>query len=204
LHAIQTARIFNDSKTFVDMPLRFPPEQVLANYATLPPGASADQLRVFLEQNFLSAGSELQVLEPPDWVEDPPFLEMIENPETQAWAKDVHGRWKQLYRKFDHTISCAECFSSIALPKAFVVPGGRFREPYYWDTYWAVKGLLVSGMRDTVRGMIDNFVYMVNSIGFVPNGSRIYYLNRSQPPFLVGSRINSCCLWQPQQQPQKN
>lgn len=144
-----------------------------------------------MAENFLEAGSELQVLEPPDWVEEPAFLGAIKNQEARVWAKDVHSRWKQLYRKFNHSISCPECFSSIALPKPFVVPGGRFREPYYWDTYWVVKGLLVSGMKDTVRGMIDNFIYMVNSIGFVPNGSRIYYLNRSQPPFLVRSPLAS-------------
>ena len=185
LHTIQTAGIFNDSKTFVDMPSRFPPAEVLANYAQLPSVPSRELLLEFLTLNFFEPGSELQVLEPPDWVEEPPFLELIQQEEVRVWAKDVHSRWKLLYRRFNHSASCLECFSSIALPRPFVVPGGRFREPYYWDTYWVVKGLLVSGMTSTVKGMIENFIYMVRSIGFVPNGARIYYLNRSQPPYLV-------------------
>ena len=67
-------------------------------------------------------------------------------------------------------------YSLIHVPNPFIVPGGRFRENYYWDSYWIVKGLLVSGMTETVRGMIRNFAHMVETYGFVPNGSRIYYL----------------------------
>jgi len=72
----------------------------------------------------------------------------------------VHSRWRQLYRRFNHDASCElGCFSSFLLPYPFVIPGGRFREPYYWDTYWVVKGLLVSGMFKTVKGIIDNFIF---------------------------------------------
>jgi alpha,alpha-trehalase len=69
--------------------------------------------------------------------------------------------------------------------KPFIIPGGRFREYYYWDTFWTVEGLLVCEMKNTVRYMIDNFVQLVKNYGFIPNGGRIYYLNRSQPPFLI-------------------
>ena len=61
---------------------------------------------------------------------------------------------------------------------------GRFREFYYWDTYWIVKALLRCGMAQTVRGIIENFLLMVKTYGLVPNGGRIYYTKRSQPPFL--------------------
>ena len=37
----------------------------------------------------------------------------------------------------------------------FMVPGGRFREMYYWDTYWTVLGLLQSEMTQTVKGEYD-------------------------------------------------
>ena len=33
----------------------------------------------------------------------------------------------------------------------FFVPGQRFRELYYWDTYWVVRGLLVSGMLHSAK-----------------------------------------------------
>lgn len=76
-------------------------------------------------------------------------------------------------------------FSLIALPKPFVVPGGRFREMYYWDSFFTIKGLLASGMYQTVRGMIENMGHLVDQFGYIPNGNRVYYLNRSQPPLLT-------------------
>lgn len=71
------------------------------------------------------------------------------------------------------------------MPNPFIIPGGRFREIYYWDSFFIIKGLLASRMLDTVRGMIENMQYLVESFGFVPNGNRVYYLNRSQPPLLT-------------------
>jgi alpha,alpha-trehalase len=60
-----------------------------------------------------------------------------------------------------------------------VVPGGRFRESYYWDSYWIVRGLLLSDMHETAKFVILNFIEDINNFGFVPNGARIYYLDRS-------------------------
>jgi alpha,alpha-trehalase len=42
-------------------------------------------------------------------------------------------------------------------------------------------------MYGTVRNMIENMAYLVHQYGFIPNGNRIYYLNRSQPPLLTWS-----------------
>ncbi len=64
--------------------------------------------------------------------------------------------------------------------------GGRFREPYYWDSFWIVEGLLRTGGHfiEISKNTIENFLDFVDTIGFVPNGARKYYLNRSQPPLL--------------------
>ena len=43
--------------------------------------------------------------------------------------------------------------SLMFMEKPFIVPGGRFREMYYWDSYWTILGLLVSEMHDTVKGI---------------------------------------------------
>jgi len=75
-------------------------------------------------------------------------------------------------------------YSIIPQSRPFMVPGERFREFYYWDSYWIIKGLLVCDMRETARGIILNALDLVTEFGFVPNGARIYYLNRSQPPLL--------------------
>lgn len=66
-----------------------------------------------------------------------------------------------------------------------IVPGGRFREFYYWDSYWIIRGLLFSEMYQTAKGMLENFLSIINRFGFIPNGGRIYYSERSQPPLLA-------------------
>lgn len=63
-------------------------------------------------------------------------------------------------------------------------PGDRFLECYYWDSYWVVRGLLVSRMAPSATLLLENLLDMVRRFGFVPNGSRKYYLNRRW-----GSRI---------------
>jgi hypothetical protein len=70
----------------------------------------------------------------------------------------------------------------LPLPRAYVVPGGRFREIYYWDSYFTMLGLVRDGRSDLVEGMIDDFTSLIERYGHIPNGTRTYYLSRSQPP----------------------
>jgi len=73
--------------------------------------------------------------------------------------------------------------SLIPLPNDYVVPGGRFREVYYWDSYFTLLGLQTAGKDELVRDMVENFAYLIDEVGHIPNGNRTYYLTRSQPPF---------------------
>lgn len=73
--------------------------------------------------------------------------------------------------------------SLIPIPHPYVVPGGRFREIYYWDSYFTMLGLKESGKNELIIHMIDNFAYLIDTFGFVPTANRTYYLSRSQPPF---------------------
>ncbi len=43
--------------------------------------------------------------------------------------------------------------------------------------------LRAHGRWDLIENMVDNFAYLLNEYGFIPNGNRSYYLGRSQPPF---------------------
>ena len=90
--------------------------------------------------------------------------------------------WDALTRVPDSTGSKAQS-SLIPLPYPYVVPGGRFREIYYWDSYFTMLGLIASGRADLVRSMLDNFAHLVRTVGHIPNGNRTYYLSRSQPPY---------------------
>jgi alpha,alpha-trehalase len=39
-------------------------------------------------------------------------------------------------------------------------------------------------MNNTARGILLNAFDLIKEFGFIPNGARVYYLTRSQPPFL--------------------
>ncbi|KAM8904681.1 trehalase isoform 2-T2 [Spinachia spinachia] len=191
LHQVQTAKLFDDDKYFVDMKLRESPDVVLSAFRnlsnespnqTVPPA----KLMEFLSAYFEKPGTEFESWTPPDWHDNPKFLEVIADEELRNWAGKIHLLWKSLGRKISAGVrDHPELYSQIYSPHPVVVPGGRFRELYYWDSYWVVNGLLLSEMTDTARGMIQNFLYLVDRYGFVPNGGRIYYERRSQPPFLT-------------------
>lgn len=88
-----------------------------------------------------------------------------------AWATALNATWKTLSRAA--TPDAARCRSSLLAPsKPFVAPGGRFREPYYWDSYWTVEGLLVCEAFGAARHTIENLFDYVDAFGFVPNGAR--------------------------------
>lgn len=89
---------------------------------------------------------------------------------------------------FPKTIRCNKKDSGtlIGLPHRYTVPctSDMFEELYYWDIYFINAGLLAEGNTELAKDNIDNMLYMVDKFGFMPNGNRTYYLDRSQPPFL--------------------
>ena len=76
--------------------------------------------------------------------------------------------------------------SLLPLPYPYVVPGGRFNEIYYWDSYFTMLGLEESGRRNMALNMVRNFGGLIMRYGHIPNGNRTYYLSRSQPPLFAG------------------
>merc|ERR1719369_631921 len=78
LHEVQMNKIFNDSKTYVDMPMKSNTETVLSNFKKLPDYSKAT-LEEFLKENFDAEGTELEKLQPDDWKENPKFIENIED-----------------------------------------------------------------------------------------------------------------------------
>ena len=186
LHKVQLSKAFGDAKTFVDMPMRDTPSNILKPLTEqLNQTKAVKEIKAVVERYFGKAGTELTNVQPTDWKEKPGILANISDVNLQNWAKDINNRWKRLTRKMkDEVKTSPSRYSLIYSKNPFVVPGGRFREFYYWDTYWVVQGLLLSDMTVTVKGMLENFIELVKTHGFIPNGGRKYYLNRSQPPFL--------------------
>jgi len=162
--AVQTQQIFDDQKTFVDALPNSDPATILQLYAQQKNQPNFD-LKSFVLANFTLP------TEPP-----------ITPPSGQTLREHINWLWPKLTR----TTTSAPPFSSlIALPKPYVVPGGRFREGYYWDTYFTMLGLQESGHEDLVDDMLDDFAYEIDRFGHIPNGNRTYYLSRSQPPFFA-------------------
>ncbi|HEF4752152.1 alpha,alpha-trehalase TreA [Burkholderia multivorans] len=162
--AVQTASVYPDQKTFVDATPDTDPATIMQLYQQqkAQPGFS---LKAFVEQHFT-----------------PPAQGGVTPPPNQTLREHIDWLWPQLTR----TTTTAPPYSSlIPMPKPYVVPGGRFREGYYWDTYFTMLGLQVSGREDLVDDMLDNFAHLIDTVGHIPNGNRTYYASRSQPPFFA-------------------
>ena len=157
---VQQARLYPDSKTFADAIPRRPLADILADWADAEPLIGED-LRAFVEANFLL----------PDTAD-------MTAPSGLALDPYIRALWDMLVRS-----SGPARGSEISLPEPYVVPGGRFRELYYWDSYFTMLGLARSGRQDLVEQMIVDFGSLLERFGHIPNGTRSYYLSRSHPPF---------------------
>ncbi|KAJ7776820.1 glycoside hydrolase family 37 protein [Mycena maculata] len=190
LQTLNVAGIFSDPKTIVDKPTAKTSKAVLADFAALPGNRSIDEGQVvsFVDADFLGEGQELEAIPLPGFVSAPAFLGNVTDPLLKAFSQTVHGFWTQLVRGTNASTLClsGQCESSlIPLNHTFVIPGGRFREQYYWDSFWIIEGLLKSELYSIANATLQNFMDEIERFGFIPNGGRIYYLNRSQPPLFI-------------------
>ncbi|KAH0595009.1 hypothetical protein MHUMG1_07308 [Metarhizium humberi] len=190
LKEIELARPFADSKTFVDMPALKPLEEIQNAFAKLQrPITNNSELHDFLTTYFADAGHELQEVPTSQLKTDAQFLASINDTVIKEFTQKVIDIWPSLTRSYNASAAstCADCPNSfIPIKRPFVVAGGRFREPYYWDSYWILEGLLRTrgSFTEIAKNTIENFLDFVEQYGIVPNGARVYYLNRSQPPML--------------------
>lgn len=162
--AVQMARIFPDGKTFVDCTPKGRPEDILNQYLAEKNKPGFD-LKTFVSTHFQEPVS--------------PNSGYKSNPD-QDLADHINELWPILTRPADTAVPGS---TLLPLPHPYVVPGGRFREVYYWDTYFTMLGLQSAGRRDLIHGMVQNFAFLIDTYGHIPNGNRSYYLDRSQPPF---------------------
>ncbi len=161
--AVQAGGVFADSKTFVDCVPRGDPVGILAAYRAAQ-GQPGFDLRAFVHAHF-----SVPRVHASHYVSDP----------GQPLAAHIDSLWPVLTRQpREHPPKG----SLLPLPHPYVVPGGRFAELYYWDSYFTMLGLAESGQTELLHAMTDNFAYLIDTYGFVPNGTRSYYLSRSQPP----------------------
>gem|GEM_PF-28565 len=167
--AVQLSGIFPDSKTFADARPLLAPAVIAAEYGRAH-GTSGFDLQAFVRRRF-----ELPPAPATDFRTDT----------TQSMEQHIRALWPVLTRGPPPSADTAAISTLIPLPRPYVVPGGRFREVYYWDSFFTMLGLVRSGRLDLVRDMLDNFAWLIARFGHVPNGNRTYYLSRSQPPFFA-------------------
>ena len=161
---VQNAHVFKDSKTFADcIPLEDPVLIIEKYYQQK--GSPDFDISQFVLEHFRSA-SEIK-------------SDFVSNPDSTT-EQYIQSLWKVLTRQPENQERGG---SLIPLPFAYVVPGGRFREIYYWDSYFTMLGLKESGRTDLIESMINNFAYLIDKFGYIPTANRTYYLSRSQPPF---------------------
>ncbi len=156
---------FADQKTFADAIPNSDPLMILADYRMQKNQASFD-LRHFVELNFTL----------------PKENDTYVPPKGQTLRQHIDGLWPVLTRS---TVEVEKWDSLLPLPKPYVVPGGRFREVYYWDSYFTMLGLAESGHWDKVEDMVANFAAEIDTWGHIPNGNRTYYLQPFAAPLLL-------------------
>lgn len=159
---VQMQQIFADGKTFVDCVPKENTAIILEKYLQQRNGTH------FKLKDFVEAHFELPKVFAGDYKTETGI----------TTAKHINNLWAVLTREPDEKKG-----SLIPLPNAYIVPGGRFGEVYYWDSYFTMLGLKASGRVDMIENMVNNFSHLINTVGFIPNGNRTYYLGRSQPPF---------------------
>jgi alpha,alpha-trehalase len=162
---VQMNKVFPDGKTFVDCIPRKDPKAIVSDYKKLKANPAVKfSLLKFVEDNFTI----------------PSVPEVKDIQQEKDITVHIKKLWAVLKREPDVKVNGS---SLLPLPHPYIVPGGRFREIYYWDSYFTMLGLKESGETVMIENMVKNFAHLINTYGHIPNGNRSYYLSRSQPPF---------------------
>ena len=160
--AVQEGQVFPDGKTFPDLIPKMRAKLLAKEYET----KRIDP--TFRMQDFVHT----HFTEPYNWEND-------YSPDAATTARQhVKSLWQVLRRRNRRNRG-----SLIALPHDYIVPGGRFSEQFYWDTYFVMLGLAADEEWSLIDGMVRNCAYMLRRFGSVPTANRTYFLSRSQPPF---------------------
>ncbi|KAF7703792.1 Trehalase [Cucumispora dikerogammari] len=200
----------DDSKSFVDRPTKKPfslieeeletlqlrlkkdllsrnlkldysqPTNTLASEITNQNKDYKTEIENFLNSNFYETGADLHHIKPVDYIETPKLMKTLCNPELINMVKKLNEAMSELSKIKDLKEKSESTLLDLKHP--FFIPGGRFRELYYWDSFWILKGLLSLDMKRSSENILMNFTEVINKYGHFPNGTRTYYINRSQLP----------------------
>lgn len=162
-HDVQMNHVFPDSITFADCYPKRSPEEILSLYEI------EKHNKDFKLADFVAAYFNIPESIPTDYTSD----------QSLPATEHINQLWPLLTRRTEPNCSM------LPVPNSYIVPGGRFRGLYYWDSYFTILGLQTAGKYELIRDMVDNFAYLIDAYGHIPNANRSYYFTRSQPPFFA-------------------
>lgn len=164
---VQAQQIYTDDKTFADLVPKKRIHSIREEYRILKNDPNFD-LREFVGRHFTDLTETVHK-------KDPFIIKPGETTEHH-----IMRLWEHLERR-----NRIDRGSLIALPYKYIVPGGRFNEQFYWDSYFIMVGLAAQGDWHMIENMVKNTAYMIRKYGYVPTANRTYFLSRSQPPVFV-------------------
>jgi alpha,alpha-trehalase len=99
----------------------------------------------------------------------------------QYWDKIIHRPDRRKINK--HVVE---------LPYSYITPNNKlFDFIFYWDTFFIFRGLIGTRRDWVMKDMVDNFAFLQEKYGFIPNFNTPIGLGRSQPPFLTSMIIDT-------------
>jgi alpha,alpha-trehalase len=164
---VQAKQVFADGKTFADLVPRRRLKSIIDEYKLSKHDPHFD-FNEFLGRHFYDLTTTIHKKEP------------FKTGANATISHQISQLWEYLERR-----NRRDRGSLVALPYIYVVPGGRFNEQFYWDSYFIMLGLAAEGKWQRVEGMLKNCAYMIRKYGYVPTANRTYFLSRSQPPVFV-------------------
>jgi alpha,alpha-trehalase len=143
--AVQLAGIYPDGKTFPDLVPLQDPALIMKAYAS-EKDKKGFNLSAFTLRNFKLPANQAKT---------------YQSAANSTLREHIDTLWTVLYRKPEKVTGQT---SLLPLPGPYIVPGGRFREVYYWDSYFTMLGLQESHHTALIHSMIDNFAYLIRSM----------------------------------------
>lgn len=105
----------------------------------------------------------------------------------QSWDKVemfIHENWHT--SKVDSSGASWLWKVGVVPPKPFMTIAKGNPLLFYWDNYFTNRGLLlIDSLKIYAKNGVDNLLWEVERLGFVPNANMNWGMNRSQPPFLA-------------------
>ena len=117
---VQEEKVFADNKTFVDCT----------------PKSSLSDIRDSYEKEKNDQGFDLSSFVHTHFTEPVSFKTDFVSVKGRPVKEHIEKLWDFLTRQPEESHN-----SLVPLPNPYIVPGGRFREIYYWDSYFTMLGL---------------------------------------------------------------